>query len=165
MIRSATAEDAQRIAEIYNYYTRNTVITFEEIPVPEQEMRERIEDVLGAGLPWLVADTGQGVLGFAYAGEWKGRCAYRHSVEITIYLHHECGGSGWGSRLYEALFEELRAGTTHVAIAGIALPNEASIALHEKFGMEKVAHFAEVGFKFERWLDVGYWQLILDSQE
>ena len=162
MIRSAEARDADPIAEIYNHYTRNTVITFEETPVSAAEMRQRVEGVLDAGLPWLVAQNGTDVVGFAYAGEWKGRCAYRHSVEITVYLAPGDIGDGWGSRLYQELFDILRVGTTHVAIAGIALPNERSVALHEKFGMEKVAHFAEVGFKFDRWIDVGYWQITFD---
>jgi phosphinothricin acetyltransferase len=164
MIRSATPDDAGKIADIYNYYTRETIVTFEEVPVTALDMRARIEEVLRAGLPWVVAEVDGGVVGFAYAGEWKGRCAYRHSVEITVYLDRELVGGGWGSRLYGALFEQLRAGTTHVAIAGIALPNPGSVALHEKFGMEKVAHFAEVGFKFEQWIDVGYWQVILDKR-
>ena len=163
MIRSATADDAASIADIYNHYTRNTIITFEEVPLSADDMRLRVQEVQGAGLPWLVAENGADLAGFAYAGEWKGRCAYRHSVEITVYLDHRAVGAGWGSRLYGELFRLLRAGTTHVAIAGIALPNPQSIALHEKFGMRKVAHFAEVGYKFDRWIDVGYWQVVFDD--
>jgi phosphinothricin acetyltransferase len=163
MIRPADLRDAADIARIYDYYTRNTVITFEERPVPEAEMAARISAVRSSGLPWLVAERDANPVGFAYAGEWKGRCAYRHSVEITVYLDPGHRGEGWGTRLYEALFTQLRQGTTHVAIAGIALPNPQSIALHEKFGMTKVAHFTEVGFKFDRWIDVGYWQLVLDG--
>jgi len=123
MIRSATNNDAARIAGIYNHYTNNTVITFEEVPVLTADMVTRIQGVQAAGLPWLVAEDEGTVVGFAYAGEWKGRCAYRHSVEIAVYLDCEAIGAGWGSKLYEALFEKLREGTTHVAIAGIALPN------------------------------------------
>jgi len=162
MIRSATKNDAARIADTYNHYTNNTLVTFEEMPVSTADMVARIQDVQATGLPWLVAEDEGAVVGFAYAGEWKGRCAYRHSVEITVYLDPEFVGGRWGSKLYAALFERLREGTTHVAIAGIALPNPQSIALHEKFGMEKVAHFAEVGFKFDQWIDVGYWQITLD---
>jgi phosphinothricin acetyltransferase len=161
MIRSAGPQDAADIARIYDYYTRNTVITFEERIVAESEMAARISAVRSAGLPWLVAEREGNTVGFAYAGEWKARCAYRHSVEVTVYLDHRHRGEGWGTRLYEALFTQLREGATHVAIAGIALPNPQSVALHEKFGMTKVAHFAEVGFKFDRWIDVGYWQLTL----
>ncbi len=160
-IRAATPADAAGIAQIYNYYTRNTIITFEETPVSEGDIAGRIQQVLAAGRPWLVALQGGTTMGFAYAGEWKGRCAYRHTVEITIYLAQDAAGRGWGTRLYAALFAELRRSPVHVAIAGIALPNPASIALHEKFGMEKVAHFPEVGYKFGQWIDVGYWQVIM----
>ncbi len=160
MIRPAEQRDAAGIARIYDHYTRNTVITFEEQPVGVAGMAARIRDVQSAGLPWLVAERGGEVVGFAYAGEWKGRCAYRHSVEVTIYLDHRHLGDGWGTRLYDVLFAQLRSGPTHVAVAGIALPNPESIALHEKFGMTKVAHFTEVGYKFDRWIDVGYWQVV-----
>lgn len=159
MIRSASQEDACRVTDIYNHYIRNTIITFEEVPVSTADMAARILGVQEAGLPWLVAQQEDAVVGFAYAGEWKGRCAFRHSVEITVYLDANSLGEGWGSSLYEALLGALRQGTTHVAIAGIALPNPQSIALHEKFGMQKVAHFAEVGYKFDQWIDVGYWQI------
>ena len=164
MIRPALQKDAPRVADIYNHYTLNTVITFEEVPVSTADMAARILGVQQAGLPWLVAQEGDTIVGFAYAGEWKGRCAYRHSVEITVYLDENSLGAGWGSSLYEALFEALRQGTTHVAIAGIALPNPQSIALHEKFGMEKVAHFSEVGYKFDQWIDVGYWQITFNDR-
>jgi phosphinothricin acetyltransferase len=103
----------------------------------------------------------QVVQGFAYASKWKGRCAYRYSVESTAYLADCSTGRGIGTRLYEALFTELRKSKMHVVMAGIALPNDASIALHEKLGFEKVAHFREVGWKFGKWIDVGYWQLLL----
>lgn len=160
MIRPAERQDAAAIARIYDHYTRNTVITFEEQSVGAAEMAARIRAVRSTGLPWLVAESGGEVVGFAYAGEWKGRCAYRRTVEVTIYLDHRRLGDGWGTRLYQALFARLRKGSTHVALAGIALPNPGSIALHEKFGMTKVAHFAEVGYKFDRWIDVGYWQVV-----
>jgi phosphinothricin acetyltransferase len=164
MIRSAGPRDAAGIARIYDYYTRNTVVTFEEQTVPAAGMRARMEAVQAAGLPWLVAEREGELVGFAYAGEWKGRCAYRHSVEITVYLDHRCLGQGCGTQLYADLFARLREGTTHVAIAGIALPNPESVALHEKFGMTKVAHFAEVGYKFDQWIDVGYWQITFNDR-
>ena len=91
---------------------------------------------------------------------WEGRCAYRYAVEVTVYLSPNAVSQGLGSRLYTELFAQLRAKSMHVAMGGIALPNPASIALHEKFGMKKVAHFEQVGFKFDQWVDVGYWQII-----
>ena len=159
MIRAASREDATAIAEIYNHYINNTVVTFEETPVAGEEIANRIAETQSANLPWLVAeDTSGQVLGYAYASKWKGRCAYRYSVEITVYLAEEATGKGLGSRLYKALFSELKQLSYHTVIGGISLPNPASVALHEKCGLEKVAHFKEVGFKFDRWVDVGYWQ-------
>ena len=118
------------------------------------------------GLPWLVAEgPAQECAGYAYAGRrHKNRCAYRHSVEVTVYVEPEAVGAGWGTQLYAGLFAALRQTAAHFAVGGIALPNDASVALHEKFGMRKVAHFSEVGFKFDRWIDVGYWQLLLPER-
>ncbi len=160
MVRSATTEDAARICEIYNHYILHSTITFEEQPVSPDEMKQRIAEVL-TGLPWLVWVEDQVVQGFAYASKWKGRCAYRYSVESTAYLADGSTGRGIGTRLYEALFTALRQSKMHVVMGGIALPNDASIAMHEKLGFEKVAHFREVGCKFGKWIDVGYWQLFL----
>lgn len=101
------------------------------------------------------------VIGYAYASKWKGRCAYRFAVETSVYVDSSARGAGVGTVLYEALFAALGGRGIHAAIGGIALPNEASIALHERFGMKKVAHFEQVGFKFDRWIDVGYWQRLL----
>ena len=157
-IRDAGAEDAKAICDIYNHYIEHTFITFEETLLKVDEMRQRIEDVAAQQLPWLVAESNGVIAGYAYAGKWKGRCAYRHTVEITVYLAQDFTGRGLGVQLYGALFDRLRAGSIHVAIGGIALPNAASVALHEKMGMKKVAHFEQVGHKFGEWIDVGYWQ-------
>ncbi len=158
MIRNVTLDDAQRLAEIYNYYIESSVITFEEEQIAVSDMRERIQYYSTANLPWLVFESGENILGFAYASLWRSRSAYRHSVESTIYLDKDSLGQGVGSKLYAQLFETLSALEFHIVIGGIALPNEASVALHEKLGFEKVAHFKEVGFKHDRWIDVGYWQ-------
>ena len=160
-VRSAVAGDAERIARIYNYYIQNSVITFEEEQVGAQEMAARISEVQGASLPWLVAEIGRETVGYAYAGKWKSRSAYRHSVETTIYVEKGCEGRGIGSRLYSELLAILRATGKHVAIGGTALPNSASVALHEKLGFEHVATFRQVGFKHDRWVDVAYWQIVL----
>jgi len=162
MVRPAQAGDAQSIAEIYNYYIRNTSITFEEQDVTAVEMAQRIKETTAEELPYLVLEEDGVLRGYAYASKWKGRCAYRYSVEITVYLSPDAGGHGYGSLLYTQLFSELKTLGYHVAMAGISLPNEASIALHEKFGMRKVAHFEEVGFKFDQWVDVAYWQCNID---
>lgn len=160
-IRPATAADSAAIAAIYNHYITHTTITFEEAAIDAAQMHQRIHEVNATALPWLVAEIGGQVVGYCYASRWKGRCAYRFSVEITVYVQANLAARGVGTLLYQALFAELRRGPTHAVMAGIALPNAASVALHERFGLHKVAHFAQVGFKFEQWVDVGYWQLIL----
>lgn len=161
MIRNVCKDDADIIAEIYNYYIDKTVITFEEEKVPGSEILSRIEGVEKLGLPWIVATDGTSILGYAYAAKWRDRSAYRFSVESTVYLDKDAQGRGIGSALYEALLDELRTRDVNVVIGGITLPNEASVALHEKVGMKKVAHFENVGYKFDQWYDVGYWQLSL----
>ena len=158
LIRPAGVADADAIARIYNHYIRETVVTFEEEEVSTREIAGRIEQIVGASLPWLVVEHAGSVTGYAYAGAWHLRSAYRYSVESTIYLDHGHTGNGTGTRLYESLLAILRAKSLHVVIGGIALPNAASVALHERLGFKKVAHFREVGFKFGRWVDVGYWQ-------
>lgn len=165
MIRSATARDSVAIVDIYNHYILNTVITFEEQVISAGEMSKRMADVSAAHLPWLVAEQDGQVVGYAYANTWKTRYAYRFTVEITVYLAPDYAGRGLGSGLYQALITQLRALGIHVVLGCIALPNSASVALHEKFGLKKVAHFNEVGFKFNRWLDVGYWQANLATNE
>lgn len=159
-IRSAVLDDAPQIARIYNHYVTNTYVTFEEEPVSSKEMSERIARVLSNHC-WLVYERDQAIEGYAYASAWHTRASYRRSVETTVYLDCEKVGGGRGSQLYAKLLEELRARGFHTAIGGISLPNPASIALHEKFGFKKVAHYKEVGWKFDQWIDVGYWQLML----
>jgi L-amino acid N-acyltransferase YncA len=160
MIRNVSSSDAEGICEIYNHYVKNSVITFEENEVSPEDMILRIVGVT-AKLPWIVFCENEKILGYAYAGEWKLRCAYKFSVETTVYLHSDATGKGIGTKLYQELIERLTKLDLHVAIGGISLPNDESIGLHEKFGFEKVAHFKELGYKFNKWVDVGYWELIL----
>ncbi len=160
-LRDVTPDDASAIAIIYNHFVRTTTISFEEEPASEADIRLRIAAVRDAGLPWLVAIMDGKVAGYAYATQWRVRSAYRFSVESSVYISPEKARCGLGHRLYRALLERLRNAGIHLVVGGIALPNDASIALHEKVGFEKVAHFSEVGFKFDRWIDVGYWQLRL----
>jgi len=162
MIRSVTIDDTRAISDIYNYYVQNTIITFEVQSVSIDDMQIRIKEVTDS-LPWLVLEEQGNIIGFAYANKWRSRSAYRFSVESTIYLAPHAIGRGLGRRLYEALISDLGRHYLHCVISGIALPNPASIALHEKMGFKKVAHFKEVGWKFNRWIDVGYWELIMDS--
>ena len=157
MIRQAEAKDAAQICDIYNYYVKNTCITFEEEDVKVTEMRARLEE----SISWLVWEEQQEVLGFAYATKWKGRCAYRYSAEFTVYVRHNQLGKKIGLQLYTNLLDTIKSKNFHTVIAGIALPNEQSQSLHKKLGFQKVAHFSEVGFKFQKWVDVAYWQLNL----
>ena len=161
MIRPVQDTDLSSIIDIYNYYIRETTVSFEEQEISEKELDHRIHKVKSEGLPWLVAEKGRKLIGYAYATKWKERSAYRYSVEISVYIDQSSQGQGWGTKLSQALFTELQKLDIHLVIGGITLPNNASIALHEKFGMEKVAHFKEVGFKFGEWRDVEYWQMKL----
>ena len=160
MLRHCTPTDAVQICDIYNYYVRETVVTFEESPVLEADMAKRIADIT-SHLPWLAWEKEGVIIGYAYAAPWKVRVAYRHSVESSIYVAPHAAGRGLGSRLYAALIAELRQRGLHCVIGGAALPNPASVALHEKLGFSKVAEFREVGFKFGRWINVAYWELML----
>lgn len=160
MIRPVRPSDAGAIAAVYNHFVRETVVTFEETPVEVAEMARRIEEAT-ARLPWLVSEQEGVVAGYACATPWKARSAYRFAVETTIYLAPAFAGRGLGTTLYRTLLEELRARAVHSVVGGVALPNPASVALHEKLGFRKVAEFREIGWKQERWVDVGYWQLVL----
>lgn len=160
MIRAATPNDAARVAEIYNYYIINTTVTFEVDPVTTAAMEERIREV-SEKYPWLVYELEGQVVGYAYAGAWKSRCAYRYSVETSVYLKNDAAGRGLGTELYRELLSRLADLKLHSVIGGMALPNDGCVALHKKFGFEKVAHFKEVGRKFEQWIDVVYYEKIV----
>lgn len=160
MIRTVSPQDAGPIAAIYNHYVEHTIITFEEEPVTEAQMADRIAQVTGS-YPWLVVEREGEVNGYAYATRWRERASYRLSVESTVYLDPRCTRQGLGGALYSALIDRLREAGFHCVMGGISLPNAASVALHERLGFRKVAEFKEVGKKLDRWIDVGYWQRIL----
>lgn len=164
-IRAAHPADAAAIASIYNHYVSNSTITFEEVEVTSAEIARRIDHVMTGGLPWLVLEDRDEILGYAYATKWKERSAYRRSVESSIYLKPSAIGRGHARRLYRQLLDQLAASGIHLVIGGVAQPNDASMALHEKMGFEPVGSFREVGFKFGRWLDVSYWQLRLGAAD
>lgn len=160
MIRNVGTADAPDICRIYNEYVLASTITFEENPVSESEMESRISEVTKE-YPWLVFEADNKVVGYTYARRWRDRAAYKHSVETGTYLDANYMGKGIGTELKKAMIDELKKRSFHSVIAGIALPNPASIALSEKFGFAKVAHFKEVGYKMGKWIDVGYWELLL----
>lgn len=162
LIRSVSTKDVTSLTEIYNDYIEKTVITFEEESITAEEMAARIDKVSQAHLPWLVLEEEEGkVLGYAYAANWHGRSAYRFTAEPTIYLAEAAKGKGQGKILYSSLIEELRKKGFKQLIGLIALPNAASVGLHESLGFKKVGEFKDVGFKFDQWLSVGYWQRAL----
>jgi phosphinothricin acetyltransferase len=162
MIRKVLSGDAKQICDIYNHHVANTIVTFEEEPVTENEMKQRIENITSK-FPWLVYEEEQVIAGYAYASQWRTRSAYRYAAETTVYIHEDFKGKGIGTALYIKLIENMKALSFRSLIGGVSLPNNASIALHEKLHFKKVAHFEQVGFKLNRWIDVGYWELLLNS--
>jgi phosphinothricin acetyltransferase len=160
-MRQASTADAASICKIYNHYVESSTITFEDTPVSVAEMAERIFDITNGSLPWLVEEANGNIVGYAYASKWKSRAAYQYAAETTIYLAPNVHGLGIGTKLYKELLRQLKERSMHVAIGGIALQNDASVRLHEKLGYQKVAEFIEVGFKFNKWINVGYWEVKL----
>jgi phosphinothricin acetyltransferase len=158
-IRRVELKDAAQIAEIYNYYIKNTHHTFETDPLDGEEMERRIAEVT-ENYPFLVAEEDGEILGYAYATQFKLRQAYEYAAEVSIYVKNEAKQRKIGTQLYVQLFDLLKETEVHTIIAGIALPNDTSVVFHERLGFEKVAHFIEVGYKLGRWIDVGYWELI-----
>ncbi len=157
-IRRATAGDAERIAEIYNWYILHTIITFETDVVGPQEMTNRIEEKT-LNHDWLVGEVNQEVIGYAYYGPFRTRAAYNHTVESTIYLSQKSIGQGFGRVVYAQLLESVKERGFREAIGVIALPNPQSIALHRAMGFAEVGVLKRVGYKFGRYIDVGIWQL------
>lgn len=158
MIRAATHEDAKAILNIYSYYVLNTHSTFEMVPPSIESMKEKIST---SNYPWFVLEVNDNIVGYTYATQWKPREAYSKTVETSVYLDHKVQGKGHGTLLYQHLIQELKSSGYHALLAGISLPNDASVRLHEKLGFQKVGQLLEVGYKFNRWIDVGYWQLSL----
>jgi phosphinothricin acetyltransferase len=164
MIRPARIRDAKSICGIYNYYVNHTVITFEEIPVSIGEMESRIKGVVSK-YPWIVWEEEGEILGYAYVNKWKDRASYRYAAEDSVYVKNGAWGRGIGKGLLAALLETAPKTGVHALVAGIALPNERSAALHEQFGFKKTAEFFEIGYKMDQWLNVGYWQLIFPNRQ
>jgi L-amino acid N-acyltransferase YncA len=146
-IRAATVEDAAGIQRIYAPIVATTAISFEDEPPEVGEMAARIVATL-ASHPCLVATRDHRVVGYAYAGPHRARAAYRFSADVTIYVAAEVHRTGIGRSLYAALFAELKRRGFHAAFAGIALPNPASVGLHEAMGFELIGVYREVGYKF-----------------
>jgi L-amino acid N-acyltransferase YncA len=159
VIRAASTSDATAIATVYSPYVLETAVSFEEVPPTAAELTER----MSSGLPWLVATAGAAVVGFAYASPHRSRPAYRWGVDVSVYLDAEVRRRGLGRELYAALLPVVtRLGYVR-AYAGVTLPNDASVGLHQAMGFTPVGVYREAGFKLGEWRDVGWWQLALQS--
>lgn len=159
-IRVATRADAHALLAIYGPIVRDTAISFElEVPA-EDEFARRIAEVLPER-PWLVALESGEVIGYAYAGAFRSRPAYRWSVEVSVYVAEPARGQGVGGALYGALLRILRSQGYVSAYAGITLPNPGSVRLHERLGFRAVGVFHRAGFKLGAWRDVGWWECAL----
>ena len=152
-LRSATPSDAGRVLDIYRPFVENTVVSFERVPPSDREMAERIT-VATSEWEWLVAEIDGRMVGYAYAGRHRGREAYRYSVETSVYVDPGFRRCGIARSLYVELFERLGTRGYASAYAGIAVPNDASVAFHESLGFEAVGIFPRVGRKFDAWHDV-----------
>lgn len=159
-IRDAKIADAAAVQAIYAPMVEQTAISFEEIAPTVAEIAQRIE-VYGASHAFLVAEREGRVIGYAYGSPHRARAAYRFSVEVTAYVAEEARGCGVGKALYGQLMPILKTKAFHAAFAGVALPNDASIALHEAVGFEQLGVFRHVGFKFGEWRDVAWLQRAL----
>jgi phosphinothricin acetyltransferase len=159
-VRFATEADADGMLAIYAPIVRDTPISFELEPPSLEAMRERIAATAKA-LPWLVSEAGGRVLGYAYASRHRERPAYRWAVDVSVYVGPEARGRGVARRLYAPLLGLVRDMGYARALAGIALPNAASVGLHEAFGFRGIGVFERVGYKLGAWHDVGWWQLDL----
>lgn len=160
ILRLARPDDALQLLAIYAPIVRETAISFETEPPDEAEMRHRIEKTLPM-FPWLVEDRGGELAGYAYASWHRERKAYQWSADVSCYVHPDVRGQGVGKRLYRALLAVLSRQGFHAAFAGIALPNDASVALHEAVGFRQIGTYREVGYKAGAWRDTGWFQCLL----
>jgi phosphinothricin acetyltransferase len=159
-IRPARADDFAAIAEITSFYITTSAIHFAYEPIAAAEL-EATWRAAGDRYPWLVADVDGTVVGYAKAGAWRERAAYAWTCEVGLYIADAARGRGIGGGLYRELLAEVARRGFRSAIAGIALPNDASLALHERLGFAPAGTVREAGFKHERWHDVAFFQLML----
>jgi phosphinothricin acetyltransferase len=160
IVRLAAAADARGVAAIYAPIVASTAISFEVDPPDAAEMERRIVGILPS-LPWLVAEDDGDVIGYAYACKHRERAAYRWSVDVATYVDPRRHRRGVARALYRALLDIVRAQGYYAAHAGITLPNDASVGLHESLGFRPVGVYRAVGHKLGAWRDVGWWQLPL----
>lgn len=161
MNRDAEEADLEAVNRIHSHYVRETVVTFDVESLGVSSWRDRWQAAREGDHPWLVLEEEGEVLGFAISGPFRPKASYRPTIETTVYLDQAAAGRGAGRSLYSALLTESARRGFHLAVAGVTLPNEASVRLHEGLGFSKVGTFTEVGHKFGEWHDVGWWQLVL----
>ena len=161
MIRPIHINDVEQLLDIYNYYVKNTIVTFDIEPLTIEIFKKKVE-LISNIFPFIVFEENNEILGYAYGSKWRKKPAYNHTVESTVYIKHNTQGKQIGTKLYTELLKQLKQQKFHTVIGGLTLPNEASVKLHKKFGFKEVAHFKQVGYKFNTWLDVGFWQLTFD---
>lgn len=161
-IRPATADDAAACARVYAPYVIGTTVTFESDPPDEAEMAVRIVEAQQR-YAWLVLEEQGAVVGYAYGGAWKPRAAYRWACEVSVYLQPGLRRSGGGRALYEVLLERLTERGYRVAVAGMTLPNDASVGLHRAMSFEPVGTHRRVGWKHGQWHDVAWTQRVLGN--
>ena len=162
-IRFAEPDDAAGIVAVYGPYCDGTVISFETAAPTIEQMRERIERITKQ-YPWLVCEIDGEIAGYVYACPHRERAAYRWAVDVAVYVAPAHQRRGIGQALYSVLFQILRAQGYFKAYAGVTLPNPGSVGLHEAIGFKPLAEYPGVGYKFDKWLDVGWWQLDLRPQ-
>jgi L-amino acid N-acyltransferase YncA len=163
VIRDADPQrDAAGCLAIYGPYIRDTAISFEEEVPSLDDFTERIRTAQRVHR-WLVAEDEDEIVGYAYGTVHRTRAAYRWTTEVTVYIAPSHQRRGLGGRLYEELFARLRDQNYRLAAAGVTLPNDASVRLHESLGFQKVGVFPRIGFKFGQWWDVGWWTLDLQG--
>jgi L-amino acid N-acyltransferase YncA len=162
VVRDATESDAAACAAIYAPYVQHTVITFETEPPSVDEMAGRMASAARTHA-WLVLEEGGRVVGYAYGSPFKSRAAYRWSCEVSVYLETGLRRSGAGRALYEVLLERLSQRGFRIAVAGMTLPNDASVGLHEAMGFEPAGVNRKIGWKNDGWHDVAWVQRALDD--
>lgn len=160
MIRPFEPKDIPELLEMYNYFVLNSTATFDIEPLSLETFTEKLTKIY-EDFPFIVFEEDGEILGYAYGSKFRPKPAYNTTVESTVYVKHDTQRKKIGSLLYEELIKQLKAANFHIVLGVLTLPNDASVRLHEKFGFKQVAFLKQVGYKFETWLDVGFWQLDL----
>jgi L-amino acid N-acyltransferase YncA len=163
MIRNVKSEDAGAIARIYNYYVKETTVTFETEEVSTEEMKDRISKTLECGYPFIVYEEEGVITGYAYVRKWRERISYNSTLETSIYVDKDKMTKGTGKKLYNSLIEQCKKAGVHVLIGVLAHTNTASRKLHKNTGFTKTGHFKEAANKFGKFIDIEFWSLILKN--